>query len=106
MPVSPPLPGTLTLIVHHPVPSLNALFAMTHWQRHREKRATLDALLSALSPSALDCSMPTTWWEDRSILRTAYDTLALYRAMQKRRSALKSDRKRSKPSKTNTPASK
>jgi len=94
------------LITKHPVPSLNALFAMTHWQRHREKKATLTALLSALSPSALAYSMPTTWWEDRSILRTAYDTLASYQAMQKRKSVLKSASKKLSPKQRNAPKSK
>src|ERR1044072_1644861 len=36
------------LEVHHPVPSLNKLFAMNPWQRKKEKVATQDAFLSAL----------------------------------------------------------
>ena len=83
------------LIVQHPVPSLNRLFAMTQWQRHREKKDTLAALLSALHPSAEGSSTLTTSSVDRSILRTAYATLASYVEIQKLKSALKSASKKS-----------
>lgn len=103
MPASPPLRGTLILIVKHPVPSLNRLFAMTQWQRHREKKATLDALLSGLRRSGEDSLILTTSWEERNILQMAYATLAYYRETQKRRSALKSASKRLRPKQTNAP---
>ncbi len=37
------------LIVRYPVPSLNRLFAMNPWQRKKEKVATQNAFMSALS---------------------------------------------------------
>jgi len=96
----------IVLIVNHPVPSLNALFAMTQWQRHREKKATISALLSALHPSAESSSTQTISSVDRSILSMAYDTLASYQAMQKHRSDLKSASKKLQAKRPNARASK
>jgi hypothetical protein len=50
----------LTLVVQHPLPSLNALFAMTHWQRHDLKHQIQLATLYALQAAAADSSMRTT----------------------------------------------
>lgn len=106
MPANPQLRGTLLLIVKHPVPSLNTLFAMTQWQRHREKKATLDALLLGLRRSGEDSLILTTSLEERNILQTAYATLEYYQETQKRKSALKSVSKRSKAKPKNAQKSK
>jgi hypothetical protein len=54
--------GTLTLRLNYRVPSLNRLFAMSHWQRLSEKKAARLALASASSSfvSAADSKIPTT----------------------------------------------
>lgn len=70
--------STLKLIVRHPVPSLNKLFAMNHWQRHKERNQTQLALLSALQVSAKDLSIQTTLLEGQNTLLMACDTLASY----------------------------
>ena len=62
----------LRLVVRHPVPSLNRLFAMNPWQRRREKLATQGAFASALSASGLDSAIQTTF--ARNILSIASAT--------------------------------
>lgn len=57
MPTNSQLPPNLLLVIRHPVPSLNALFGMQHWQRVKEKKATQAAFLSALR--ALDAELST-----------------------------------------------
>lgn len=79
-PLSPPSPNPpfqFTLVVRHPVPSLNRLFSMTHWSRQREKRNTQAAMLSALSPTAEGSVMRTT--SAQSFFVILYDTLLAYR---------------------------
>lgn len=49
------------LSVLHPVPSLNALFAMNPWQRRKEKLATQRAFMSALQASGVDSLTLTTF---------------------------------------------
>lgn len=49
-----PSPYSCKLIIYHPVPSLNRLFGMNHWQRRREKKATQAAFLSMLKASGFD----------------------------------------------------
>jgi len=73
----PATPYQFTLVVRYPVPSLNRLFSMTHWNRQREKRKTQAALLSALSPTAADFSTRITYVQ--SILSTAFATLLSFR---------------------------
>jgi len=73
----PSPPFQFTLVIRHPVPSLNRLFSMTHWSRQREKRKTQAALLSALSPTAADFLTRTTFVQN--ILSTGYDTLLCFR---------------------------
>ena len=61
----------LRLVVRHPVPSLNRLFAMNPWQRRREKRATQGAFASALSASGLDSAIRTTFARNTSLIASA-----------------------------------
>ena len=61
----------LRLVVRHPVPSLNRLFAMNPWQRRREKRATQGAFASALSASGLDSAIQTTFARNTSLIAFA-----------------------------------
>jgi hypothetical protein len=50
--------GYLSLRVSHPVPSLNRLFAIGFRRRHREKKATQEAVRLALSESGWKASAP------------------------------------------------
>lgn len=43
--------SSVKLVVYHPVPSLNKLFAMNPWQRRKEKKTTQCAFRDALSAS-------------------------------------------------------
>ena len=61
----------IKLVVRHPVPSLNRLFAMNPWQRRREKLATQAAFASALSASALDSAIQTTFARNTSLIASA-----------------------------------
>lgn len=60
------------MVIYHTVPSLNRLFAMNHWQRRREKKATQAAFLSMLKASGADSS--TTTICAQSFLSTAFAT--------------------------------
>ena len=61
----------IRLVVRHPVPSLNRLFAMNPWQRRREKLATQSAFASALSASALASAIQTTFARNTSLIACA-----------------------------------
>ena len=61
----------IRLVVRHPVPSLNRLFAMNPWQRRREKLATQGAFASALSASGLDSVIQTTFARNTSLIASA-----------------------------------
>jgi len=61
----------IRLVVRHPVPSLNRLFAMNPWQRRREKLATQGAFASALSASGLDSAIRTTFARNTSLIASA-----------------------------------
>ena len=61
----------IRLVVRHPVPSLNRLFAMNPWQRRREKLATQSAFASALSASGLDSAIQTTFARNTSLIASA-----------------------------------
>ena len=61
----------IRLVVRHPVPSLNRLFAMNPWQRRREKLATQAAFASALSASALGSAIQTTFARNTSLIASA-----------------------------------
>ncbi len=49
----------LTITMKYVVPSLNAMFAMNHWQRAKARKLTAAAFASALSQNAIDFSTPT-----------------------------------------------
>jgi hypothetical protein len=61
----------IRLVVWRLVPSLNRLFAMNPWQRRREKLATQAAFASALSASALDSAIQTTFARNTSLIASA-----------------------------------
>ena len=52
---------SIKLVVRHRVPSLNVLFAMSHWQRTKEKKATQAAFRSALRAIEGGLSTPIIW---------------------------------------------
>jgi hypothetical protein len=64
---SNPMEHGVRLVVRYPVPSLNKLFAMSHWERHQEKKRTQAAFASALQAIAADYLTPTTSLGDASI---------------------------------------
>ena len=80
----------IRLVVRHPVPSLNRLFAMSPWRRHREKLATQGAFASALSASGLDSVIRTTFARNTSLIACA--TRASLRMTRRTVSRLKSAR--------------
>lgn len=84
----------LKIVVWRKLPSLNALFAMGHWQRSKEKSETQTALLSALQLSGSGSSIQIT--VAQSILSTAYDTLACYLTTDRKTSSLRLRRPKSK----------
>lgn len=72
---NPMAPGeSLHLVVWHPVPSLNKLFAMTQWQRCKEKKATQLAFRSALRAIVGGFSTPIIWRAGVSTSLIAADT--------------------------------
>lgn len=96
--------NSITLVVAHPVPSLNTLFAMSHWGRKRERDKTQAALLSALSATATDSSTRTT--SAQNTLSMACATLASYLATRKRTSITNARAKsKSPPKPKNEPSS-
>jgi hypothetical protein len=80
----------IKLVVQHPVPSLNRLFAMNPWQRRREKIATQAAFASALSASGLDSAIRITFARNTSL--TAFVTQGSSRMTRRIASRLKSAR--------------
>lgn len=98
----PPNPSSgltrICLVLNYRVPSLNALFSMSHWQRHRERKKAHLALLSALQVGAGNYSTQTTLQEAANMLWMAYDTLASYLTTQQRTSGSKRARKKCKRS--------
>jgi hypothetical protein len=52
---------SIKLVVRRRVPSLNVLFAMSHWQRTKEKNATQAAFKSALRAIEGGLSTPIIW---------------------------------------------
>ena len=93
----------IVLNVNYSVPSLNKLFKMNHWNRHREKLRCQGALASALLDSAVNCSTQTISQEVVSTLSTASATLALYQATGKTKSASLLSKSKSKPKNKNKP---
>lgn len=91
------------LVVRHSIPSLNVLFRMNPWQRREEKLKTQAAFLRGLESQAIaDAYLTgTISREDANISATAARILALYRAMPRTKSHLKSLKLKSKPNKKN-----
>lgn len=61
----------IKLVVRHPVPSLNRLFSMTPWDRHREKKATQAAFMFALSAFGNNSLTLTTFVRNSSLTVSA-----------------------------------
>lgn len=51
----------MAITVKYVVPSLNALFAMNHWQRAKARKQTAAAFELALSPEGVAFLTPTTF---------------------------------------------
>lgn len=66
-----PVHHSFVLTVKHRVPSLNRLFAMNHWQRHREKKETQLAVQCALKATEPGSAIPTIWLENTSSMPCA-----------------------------------
>jgi hypothetical protein len=94
----------LTLVIHYPVPSLNRLFALGHWQRRKEKQATQAAVLSALRRAVLERSIQTT--AAPSILSTACAMLASYMTTDQGTLSYRSSKRKSRTRKTRKRSSK
>lgn len=58
----------MKIVVRHPVPSLNRLFAMTPFDRQREKKKTQAAFLFALEAIGADSSTLTTFARNTSLI--------------------------------------
>lgn len=93
---STPKPGKLifSLTIPGRLPSWNAILAMEHWQRYKEKRNLADVFLFALKLSERDCSTTTTPAPSGTLIYSA--TLALYLTTAQERRALKSHNKKLK----------
>ncbi len=91
----------IVLNVKYSVPSLNKLFAMNPWGRHRERKKAQAALLSALRDAGSVCSTLTISQEAAKALSTAYDTLVCYMAIPQSRSNSLSVKSKSKPNRRN-----
>jgi len=106
MPVDPSSSEThkIVLIIRHPVPTINALFAMTHWGRHRERKKTQDAFACGWSVSGDGSLTPITWLPSGS--STVSAMRATSQTTERKTLSLKSARKKFKAKQTNTPASK
>jgi hypothetical protein len=94
----------MKLVVYHPVPSLNKLFGMNHWQRQKEKKATQAAFRSALLALGDGYSIKTTLWENSP--STAAGMLALFDKTLQTQSAMKSARSKLRREKKNAQKSK
>jgi len=88
----------MAITVKYVVPSLNALFAMNHWQRAKARKLTAAAFASALSPEGVAFLTPTTFaGKESSIVcamreqlsRTIQDRSSIALARKKSRKARK-----------------
>lgn len=61
----------MAITVKYVVPSLNALFAMNHWQRAKARKQTAAAFESALSPEGVAFLTPTTFAGKESLIVSA-----------------------------------
>ncbi len=87
--------GKFVLVLKHPVPSLNRLFAMHPFERLKEKKQTQRAFLSALEASGADLLTRTTFvqntWLIASDMRKLSQTTAqnIFDSASNKSSALK-----------------
>ncbi len=88
----------MAITVKYVVPSLNALFAMNHWQRAKARKLTAAAFASALSPEGVAFLTPTISVERASLIvsamreqlsRTIQDRSSIALARKKLRKARK-----------------
>jgi hypothetical protein len=85
--------------VSHPLPSLNAVLALGHWQRAKLKTAIQDSTLSALRACESALLIPTTWFQSGTSMPS--DTLASYQTMRlKERELKRANAKREKAKKS------
>jgi hypothetical protein len=73
-------PNRFRIVIRHPLPSLNAVLGMGHWQRAKLKQWIQDSTLSALRASECDSSTRITSF--RSGMSIPSDTLASYQMMR------------------------
>jgi len=87
----------LKLVIRHPVPSLNRLFAMNHWARQKEKQKTQQWFYSALCESQVtedDYSTLITLREAASIFLIAVNMHNSSRTTGRKTSPSKSAKKK------------
>lgn len=89
---------SIKIVVLHPVPSLNKLFAMNHWQRSRERKATRAAFMSALRATAKDSLTQITSLEDANTSLTACAMQGLSKTTDRKTFRLKCGKKSQKMS--------
>lgn len=78
----------ITITLHgYKVPSLNALFAMNHWQRRKEKQKAQAAFMSALRHSAQGSLTPIT--SPQNFWSIAADTLASSLMIRQKKSSIR-----------------
>jgi len=85
----------MLIVTAYKIPSLNKLFNMNPWDRHKERRSAHVELLYGLRASGDAFLTRTTSSVEQSILWTAYDTLASYLETARTKSNCKSDRSKS-----------
>ena len=83
----------MILVINYPVPSLNKLFGMNHWQRRREKKAAQDAFESALL--AIEGVSATSIISPQSTSSTASAMLESFRKTLLKQSITRSARSKS-----------
>lgn len=93
----------IRLAVFYPVPSLNALFAMTHWSRHAEKKRTRRAFESALRVSGKDYWTQIISQGDANTSSTVAVIQDLSQTTGPTKSFLKAVRKKLRPPHKSTP---
>jgi hypothetical protein len=86
--------------IRHPLPSLNAVLALGHWQRAKLKKAIQDSTLSALRACESASSIPTTWFRSGTSIPSA--TLESYQTMRLKERELKRANAKREKAKKNT----
>jgi len=89
----------LSLRINIKLPSLNYLFQVSHFERHKIKHETQFAFSCALRAVAENSSTLTTF--ARNMCWTAADTLDLYRMTGHKTSSSNASKRKSKPRRKN-----